>query len=176
MGYANLAPSAGDLHETVCRLRPLHSTPQSSRQIQIAGDCLAVAVRSPVLASMAGDIHRKFQPAPNAQFVEDAAQMILDDLLAGSHDLADFAIGQPLPDQGCDVGFLGSKLLSWHHDLTSSSLVNMAMASFTRLRPSRMPARRNSVRRCCFTVRGLICNWPAISLLLHPWTSRLKTC
>ena len=38
------------------------------------------------------------------------------------------------------------------------------MANFTRLRPSRIPARKNSVRRCCFTVRGLMLSWPAISL------------
>src|SRR5207247_11405010 len=49
-------------------------------------------------------------------------------------------------------------------------------ASFTRLRPSRIPARRKSVRRCCFTVRGLMFSWAAISLLLHPWTSSFNTC
>src|ERR1035437_8662954 len=54
--------------------------------------------------------------------------------------------------------------------------MNMAVASFTRLRPSLMPARRNSVRRCCLTVRGLMLRWLAISLLLHPWTSRRRTC
>src|SRR5882672_5733985 len=52
----------------------------------------------------------------------------------------------------------------------------MAVASFTRLRPSRMPARRNMVRRCCFTVRGLIFSWLAISLLLQPCTRSFSTC
>src|SRR5208283_3459829 len=56
------------------------------------------------------------------------------------------------------------------------SLINMAVASFTRFRPSLMPARKNSVRRCCFTVRGLMFKWLAISLLLHPCTSRCSTC
>src|SRR5277367_4552201 len=56
------------------------------------------------------------------------------------------------------------------------SLINMAVASFTRFRPSLIPARRNSVRRCCLTVRGLMFKWLAISLLLHPWTSRRSTC
>lgn len=48
--------------------------------------------------------------------------------------------------------------------------MNMAMASFTRLRPSRMPARKNSVRRCGLTVRGLILSWPAnllVTAALH---------
>src|SRR5262249_53221970 len=38
-----------------------------------------------------------------------------------------------------------------------------------------IPARRNSVRRCCFTVRGLMLRLPAISLLLHPWARRRNT-
>src|SRR5258708_34660054 len=101
--------------------------------------------------------------------------MILDHLLAGAHDLAYFAIGQTLPHQSRHVNFLGGETLSRHHEF-APSLENMAMASFTRLRPSRIPARKKSVRRCCFTVRGLMLSWPAISLLLHPWTSRFKTC
>ena len=36
------------------------------------------------------------------------------------------------------------------------SLMNMAVASLTRLRPSLIPARKNNVRRCCLTVRGLM--------------------
>lgn len=39
------------------------------------------------------------------------------------------------------------------------------MARFTRLRPSRIPARKNSVRRCCFTVRGRMLSCPAISIV-----------
>ena len=42
----------------------------------------------------------------------------------------------------------------------------MAVASFTRLRPSRIPARKNNVRKCCFTVRGLMRSCAAISLVL----------
>jgi len=38
----------------------------------------------------------------------------------------------------------------------------------------RIPARKNSVRRCCLTVRGLMLSWPAIFLLLGPWTSRFN--
>src|SRR4051812_40874765 len=54
--------------------------------------------------------------------------------------------------------------------------MNMAVASLTRFRPSLIPARRNNVRRCCFTVRGLMASWLAISLLLHPCTSSRNTC
>jgi hypothetical protein len=45
---------------------------------------------------VAGNVHRQFQPTPNPNFVECATQVILDDLLAGSHNLADFAIGEAL--------------------------------------------------------------------------------
>src|SRR5271165_3541163 len=124
---------------------------------------------------MGGHIHRQFQTAPYAKLVKRAAQVVLDDLLAGANDLADLTVGQTLPNQRRHLYLFRSKALARHHDC-ASSLVNMAMASFTRLRPSRIPARRNSVRRCCFTVRGLILSWPAISLLLQPCTSRFKTC
>src|SRR5271165_571344 len=101
--------------------------------------------------------------------------MVLDNLFSGADNLADFAVGQAFPDQDRNPNFFRGKVLAGCHNC-ASSLVNMAMASFTRLRPSRIPARRNSVRRCCFTVRGLILSWPAISLLLQPCTSRFKTC
>src|ERR1022692_287064 len=101
--------------------------------------------------------------------------MVLDDLFAGADDFADFAIGKTFPDQNCDLNFFRSEALAGCH-ACASSLVNTAIASFTRLRPSRIPARKNSVRRCCFTVRGLMLSWPAISLLLQPCTSRFKTC
>src|SRR5580693_3615649 len=101
--------------------------------------------------------------------------MVLDDLFAGADDLADLAVGQAFPDQNRDLNFFGCKVLAGCHDC-APSLANIAMASFTRLRPSRIPARRNSVRRCCFTVRGLMLSWPAISLLLQPCTSRFRTC
>jgi len=51
----------------------------------------------------------------------------------------------------------------------------MAVANFTRLRPSVIPARRNNVRRCCFTVRGLMLRCPPISLLLHRCARSRKT-
>ncbi len=61
-----------------------------------------------------------------------------------------------------------------HHNF-NSAFSNAAVASRTRLHPSPIPARRNSVRKCCFTVRGLILTWPAISLLLQPWTRKSST-
>src|SRR5580698_7959188 len=131
--------------------------------------------RRPVFAAMTGHIHCQFQAAPDAKLVEGIPQMILDDLLAGPHDFADFAIGHPLPDKNCDLDFFWSEALARHHDC-SPSRANMAIASFTRLRPSRIPARRKRVRRCCFTVRGLILSCPAISLLLQPCTSKCRTC
>src|SRR6202042_419731 len=97
----------------------------------------------------------------DAQLVEGAAQVVLDDLLGRADDPADFAIGQALPDQDGDLNLFVGKALPGHHDCAPSRLY-IAMASFTRLRPSRMPARRNSVRKCCLTVRGLIFNWPEI--------------
>ena len=60
-------------------------------------------LREPILSAVAGNVHSQFQPTPNPNFVECAAQVILDDLLAGSHNLADFAIGEALPNQNCDL-------------------------------------------------------------------------
>jgi len=54
----------------------------------------------PVLPAVAGNIHCELKPAPDAEFVEGAAQVILNNLLGRSHKLADFAIGKALPDQG----------------------------------------------------------------------------
>jgi hypothetical protein len=51
----------------------------------------------------------------------------------------------------------------------------MAVASLTRFRPSRIPARKNRVRKCCFTVRELIRSCSAISLLLHPCSNNCNT-
>src|SRR5579862_578629 len=124
---------------------------------------------------MAGDIHCQFQSAPDPQFIEGVAQVIFDYLLAGTHQVADLAVGKAFPDPGRHLNFFRGKPLARGHEL-SSCLSKAAVARRTRLRPSRIPARRNRVRRCCLTVRGLILNWPAISLLLQPCTSRSRTC
>src|SRR5437868_9124709 len=109
----------------------------------------------PVFATMAGHIHREFQPAPHADFVECITQMVLNHLFRRAHNAADLAIGESLPYQDGDLNFLGCKAFAGGHDCASSRL-NMAIASFTRFLPSRIPARRNKVRKCCLTVRGLI--------------------
>jgi hypothetical protein len=58
---------------------------------------------------VACDIHGEFEAAPDAQFVEGAAQVILDDLLRGAHEVANLTIGKALPHQGGHLNFfLGS--------------------------------------------------------------------
>src|SRR6266567_5565419 len=152
----------------------------SSNGSNLRGPCRLAVRRTkvrlgrPFLSAVTGDIHGQFEAAPDADFVKCAAQMILDHLFAGANNLADFAVGQTFPDQDRDLNFFRGKALARCHDC-APSFVNTAMASFTRLRPSRIPARKNNVRKCCFTVRGLILSCPAISLLLQPCTSRFST-
>jgi hypothetical protein len=47
---------------------------------------------------MAGHVHGQLETAPDAEFVEGAAKMVLDDLLSSTHKPADFTIGKALPD------------------------------------------------------------------------------
>src|SRR4029077_13609309 len=103
---------------------------------------------------MGGHVHGKLEAAPDTQFVEYAPEMVLNHLFAGTDDPPDFAIGHAFPYENGDLDFLRGEAFAWGHD-GSSCFLKRAVASLTRLRPSRMPARRNSVRRCCFTVRGL---------------------
>src|SRR5581483_4561682 len=119
--------------------------------------CPQARALCPLLSPVAGHVHREFQPAPHPHFVEGAPQMVLDHLLRGAYDPADLAVGEPLPDQNRNLDLFRCQALARGHDRASLRL-NIAIASFTRLRPSRIPARRNNVRRCCFTVRGLICS------------------
>src|SRR5579863_2101750 len=109
----------------------------------------------PFFAAVAGDVHGQFQAAPNPKLVKGAAQVVLDHLLGGADNLADLAVGHALPDEDCNLYFFGGEALAGGHECASSRL-NMAMASLTRLRPSRIPARKKRVSRCCFTVRGLM--------------------
>ena len=60
-------------------------------------------------AAVAGYIHGQLEPAPDTQFIEGAAQVILDDLLRCARQLADFTIGEPLPDQRGHLISLGVK-------------------------------------------------------------------
>src|SRR5215470_10016424 len=124
---------------------------------------------------MAGHVHGELKPAPDAQLVKGVAQIVLHYLFGGAKRPANFTIGQAFPYQNCHLHFFRGQPFTRLHRMLCS-LRNMAVASFTRFRPSRIPARRKSVRRCCLTVRGLMFSWPAISLLLQPCTSRLSTC
>src|SRR5579864_2066512 len=164
------------------RLQPSTSPRRSLDPQGVAGfrfvhvQCFCLSQRGrPIAASVAGDIHGKFQPAPDSYLVKYAPQMVFDHLLAGTDDFTDLAVGQALPNQNGNLHFFRRKVFARGHDW-GSSLEKIAVASFTRLRPSRIPARRNSVRRGCFTVRGLMLSCPAISLLLQPWISRFSTC
>src|SRR5208283_129472 len=129
----------------------------------------------PVRAAVAGHVECQFQPGPDSQFVEGCSQIVLYHLLAGMEHGSNVLVGQTLPHQGRYLNLFCAQSVTGLHGCTCS-LINMAVASFTRFRPSLMPARKNSVRRCCFTVRGLMFKWLAISLLLHPCTSRCSTC
>src|SRR5580704_8863772 len=71
----------------------------TSRSTWLCPHCLIVrhftrlSFSQPVLSSVSCDIHGQLQPAPNPQFIEDAAHVILDDLLAGVQQLADLTVG-----------------------------------------------------------------------------------
>src|SRR5258708_8037587 len=92
----------------------------------------------PVLAPVTGHVHGKFEPAPDAQLVEGAAQMVLDDLLGGAHELANFAVGKTLPHQGGNLNFFWGQALARHHDFISACS-KAAVPRRTPLRPSRIP-------------------------------------
>lgn len=64
---------------------------------------------------MTGHVKCELQPAPHAEFVEGAAQVVLDDLLRGAYVVGDFTIGQALPDQGRHLRFLASELITGLH-------------------------------------------------------------
>ncbi len=90
---------------------------RSDRADLVRTDGLAVGLTyivslGPVLPAVARYIHRQFQAAPNTDFGEGAAEVVLDDLLGGAGDFADFAIGQPFPDQDRNLNFFGGEALA----------------------------------------------------------------
>src|SRR5258708_35282498 len=95
-----------------------------------------VRLLKPVLAPVTGHVHGKSEPAPDAQFVEGAAQMVLEDLLGGTHEPANLAVGKTLPHQGGNLNFFWGQTFARHHDFPSACS-KAAVASRTRLRPSR---------------------------------------
>src|SRR6266404_1990454 len=61
----------------------------------------------PILAPVAGHVHSQLEAAPDSQFVEGAAQVVLDNLLRRTHELADLTISKALPYQGGHLDFFG---------------------------------------------------------------------
>jgi hypothetical protein len=55
---------------------------------------------------MSGNIERQFKTAPDTEFIEGIAQVILYDLLGSADYTGDFAIGLAFPDQHRDLNFL----------------------------------------------------------------------
>jgi hypothetical protein len=58
-------------------------------------------------AAVSGDIERQFETAPDTEFIEGIAQVILYDLLGSTDYTRDFAVGLAFPDQHRDLNFLG---------------------------------------------------------------------
>jgi hypothetical protein len=87
--------------------------------------------RRPVSSPVTGHLHRQFQPAPNANFVEGAAEVVFSHRFGGADDLSDFAVGQTLPQQNGDLNFFWSTALAGYPDCIPC-LSRMAMASFCR--------------------------------------------
>lgn len=84
-GTARLEPAALSGKPSSCNA--CQSAPISSMHLSPK----PLALR-PVLSSVAGHIHGQFQPAPDSQFVKDASQVILDDLLSSPRNPADLPI------------------------------------------------------------------------------------
>ena len=66
----------------------------------------------PILAAVSSYIHGEFEAAPYTHLVEDAAKMVLDDLLGRSLELSDLAVGQTFPDENRDLDLFRSKALT----------------------------------------------------------------
>jgi hypothetical protein len=80
-------------------------------------------------------------------FVERATLIVPDHWFRGANDLCDRAIGQILPQQNRDLNSFTVRRS--HGVVTAPPLwLKIAMANLTPMRPSRIPARKNSVRRC----------------------------
>jgi hypothetical protein len=117
----------------------------------------------------------KLYAVPEPQFVIDGAEIVFDDVLAGSDFICDFSVLESLGDKfndslfpvvWCSAGF------SSEH----SCLLYKSVASFTRLTPPSMPKRWNSRLKCAFTVRRAIFNCLEISSLSQPCRSSSTTC
>jgi len=99
---------AGSIPQLPNFLIPSIASVGSDRLVQ--GHARVLDRRRPGLSAVTGHVHGQFQAAPNAQFVEGAAQVVFDDLLAGADDAADLAVGQAVAGQPADLALLGSQL------------------------------------------------------------------
>src|SRR2546426_12536265 len=156
----------------------IHPGPQRRRLYRM--DCHGAACELSALAQVAIDCRhgwppRQLQTAPHTQVSKVLRKWFLTTCSVVPMIFPISRLVRPCHTRVANLNLLGGEALTWRHD-ACSSLAKTAIASFTRLRPSRIPARKKSVRRCCFTVRGLMFSWAAISLLLQPWTSSFKTC
>jgi hypothetical protein len=94
--------------------------------------------------------------------------------LCRADDFANFTVRKPFQTKSAIwIGFAVSRSRGLLESLPGSR--KPRLPSFTRLRLSLIPARGKNLRKCCFTVPGLMLNWPAISLLLQPCTSKIST-
>src|SRR5207248_8897978 len=84
---------------------------------------------APFQATMAGDVERQFQPAPDSKFVKRVPQIILYYLLRRPDGQGDLAVCEPLPHQECDLHFLRCQPLTRLHDLSAPSQTLRSQAS-----------------------------------------------
>lgn len=74
----------------------------------------------PLHPSVIRNIEGEFQPGPNAQLVERAAQIIFDDLFGGTHALSNFAVGESFPNQLRNLYFPAGQSIPGRHDFICS--------------------------------------------------------
>jgi len=60
----------------------------------------------PARPAMTCHVQRQFKAAPDPQLVECGAKVVLHDLFGCAQTSGNITIGQPLPDQRCDLYFL----------------------------------------------------------------------
>ena len=108
------------------------------------------------------------------QVIKWAAQMVLDHLFTGAHDLANFVIGQAFPDQNRNLTFRWAETRARCRDCPVSS-VNTA-SQLHRFTSSGDFGTQKQRAKVMFTVHRPMLTCSPISLLLHPCTSKFKTC
>src|SRR5690349_24822348 len=104
---------------------------------------------APACSPVRRDVQRQLEAAPDAQFVKGVAQVVLDDLLSGADDISDLAVGLAFPYQSRHLNFFWSKPVTWLHGIPSALFGIRRSQALPVCGHRVMPARRNSVRRCC---------------------------